>query len=227
MPARRSIKSYVSRQGRLTKAQADAVARHWDEFGIEYRNEPLDLAAAFGRTAPTVLDVGSGMGEATLALAQAHPDNNYLAVEVHKPGIGRLLHGVARHGLANVRVVNHDVVDVVARRLPEQSLAAAYIHFPDPWPKKRHHKRRLVSPGFVRALTPRLGFEARLYLATDSQDLAEHMLAVCDAEPALINLAGRGRFCPRPHWRPLTKFEQRGLAQGNPAWNLAYCRSLD
>ncbi len=220
------VKSYVLRQGRLTKAQAAAIDRHWDEFGIDYREETLDLDEVFGRVAPRVLDIGTGMGETTLRLAQQHPDNDYLAVEVHRPGIGRLLYGIAEQALSNIRIINHDIVDVVNRQLPEESLTSVYIHFPDPWPKKRHHKRRLAQPGFINRLTTLMSTEGQLYLATDSEDLAEFMLAVCDAEPGLVNQAGHGNFAPRPLWRPLTRFEQRALDLNNRIWELIYCRRI-
>ena len=227
MPFKHSVKSYVLRQSRLTKAQAAAIDRYWVDFGIDYRDETLDLHALFNREAPRALDIGTGMGETTLRLARANPEIDYLAVEVHRPGIGRLLYGVAEHGLTNIRVINHDIVDVVNRQIPEQSMASIYIHFPDPWPKKRHHKRRLVQPGFINKLTTRMKLEGQLYLATDSRNLAEYMLAVCDAEAGLINLAGYGKFSPRPLWRPLTKFEQRGLNLNNRSWELIYCRRIN
>ncbi len=226
MSDKRSVKSYVLRQGRLTKAQANAIDRHWTEFGVEYRDEPLDLDALFKRYAPRVLDIGSGMGEAILNLARENPEIDYLAVEVHRPGIGRLLYGIVEYGLGNIRVINHDAVDVVNRQLPEESMTSIYIHFPDPWPKKRHHKRRLVQPDFINKLVTRMNTGGQLYLATDAPDLAESMLGVCDAEPGLINLAGSGNYSPRPLWRPLTKFEQRGLDLDNRVWELIYCRRI-
>ena len=226
MAGKRSVKSYALRQGRLTRAQARAIDRHWGDFGVDYRDETLDLDELFGRDAPRILDIGSGMGETTLQLAREHPDNDYLAVEVHRPGIGRLLYGVAENGLGNIRVINHDAVDVVNRQLPEESLTSVYIHFPDPWPKKRHHKRRLIQPGFINRLTALMKSEGQLYLATDSPDLAEYMLAVCDADPGLINQAGCGNFAPRPLWRPLTKFEQRALDLNHEVWELIYSRHI-
>lgn len=226
MAGKRSVKSYVLRQGRLTRAQARAIDSHWGEFGIDYRDEILDLDELFGRDAPRILDIGTGMGETTLELARANPDNDYVAVEVHRPGIGRLLYGIAENELRNIRAINHDAVDVVNRQLPEESLTSVYIHFPDPWPKKRHHKRRLIQPGFINRLTALMKSEGQLYLATDSPDLAEYMLAVCDAAPGLINQAGRGNFAPRPLWRPLTKFEQRALDLNHGVWELIYCRHI-
>ena len=226
MAEKRAVKSYVLRQGRLTKAQAGAIDRYWGEFGVDYRDETLDLDELFGRDAPRVLDIGTGMGETTLELARENPENDYLAVEVHRPGVGRLLYGIAEYGLRNIRVISRDAVDVVNRQVPEGSLSSIYINFPDPWPKKRHHKRRLIQPGFINRLTALMKSEGQLYLATDSADLAQYMLAVCDAEPGLVNLAGRGNFAPRPRWRPLTKFEQRALDLGHRVRELIYCRQI-
>ncbi len=219
------VRSYVLRQGRLTKAQAKAIEQYWAKFGIDYHNEELELHRIFNRAAPKILDIGTGTGETTLMLAGENPENDYLAVEVHRPGIGRLLRGIVERELTNIRIINHDVVDIVNHQIPDQSLSSVYIHFPDPWPKKRHHKRRLVNPGFINKLATKMKFEATLYLATDSQELAERMLSVCDGEPGLINLAGPGNFSPRPEWRPLTKFEHRGLNLNNRIWDLIYCRA--
>ena len=226
MSEKRSVKSYVLRQGRLTKAQSGAIDRYWDVFGVDYREEPLDLDTLFERYAPRVLDIGSGMGETILSLARENPQIDYLAVEVHRPGIGRLLYEIAEYELSNIRVIHHDAVDVVNRQIPEESMTSIYIHFPDPWPKTRHHKRRLVQPEFINTLMTRMKTEGQLFLATDSMDLAEHMLGVCDAEPALMNLAGYGNYSPRPLWRPLTKFEQRGLNLDHRVWELIYCRCI-
>ncbi len=199
------------RQGRLTKAQGRAIEQHWREFGVEHTKAPLDLDAIFQRTAPRMLDIGSGMGEVVLALAKAHPENDYLAVEVHRPGIGRLLGMIAEHGISNIRIIHQDIVNVIDGQIPDQSLSAVYIHFPDPWPKRRHHKRRLVNAPFIRQLALKMRLGARLYLATDCQGLAEYMLAVCNEEPSLLNCAGSRGFSPRPAWRPVSRFERRGL----------------
>ena len=226
MSGQRTVRSYVLRQGRLTKAQAGAIDRYWGEFGVDFHEQTLDLNQLFGRMAPVALDIGAGMGETILALARENPENDYLAVEVHSPGIGRLLRGIVKFGLSNIRIINHDVVEVANRQLPAESLGAIYINFPDPWPKKRHHKRRLVQPDFISRLVTLMKTEGQLYLATDSQDLAEHILAVCDAEPGLINQAGPGNFAPRPLWRPLTKFEQRAQQLNHRVWELIYCRRV-
>lgn len=202
-----------------------ALERYGPLFVIPFTRERLDLDAAFGRTAPRILDIGSGMGETTVALAAANPGNDYLAVEVHRPGVGSLLRLMAERELTNIRVIQHDVVEVLRWQIPDESLEAVYIFFPDPWPKKRHHKRRLVNPHFLEILVPRLKAHGRVFLATDWEDLAMYLLEVCDAFPGLENLAGRGNFAPRPAWRPPTKFERRGLRQGFATFDLVYARS--
>jgi tRNA (guanine-N7-)-methyltransferase len=220
---RRVIRSYVLREGRLTSGQARALEQHWPAYGIDFSRQPLDLDACFGRRAPRVLDIGSGNGDSTLALAARCPENDYLAVEVHRPGVGNLLRRAARAGLRNVRVIRHDAVEVLQYQIPDNSLDEVHILFPDPWPKKKHHKRRLVSTAFLELLLPKLKNHARLYLATDWPDLAEHMLEVCDAFPGLRNLAGRGRYAPRPLWRYRTRFEQRGEKREHQVYDLIYC----
>jgi len=219
----RGIKSYVLRQGRLTDAQANALDNFWVNYGIDYRAKLIRPEQYFHRHASLILDIGSGMGETLVQLASNHPENNYLAIEVHKPGVGSLIKNAIQHDLANIRVINHDVIDVLKHQLPDNSLEQVYIFFPDPWPKKRHHKRRLVNPEFLSLLKPKLKAHARLFLATDWQDLAEHMLAVCDQDPALINIAGRGHYTPRPVWRPITKFENRGIKLEHGVWDMCYC----
>lgn len=222
-PHHRIIRSYVLREGRLTSGQARALEKHWPAFGIDFSKQILDLDACFGRRAPKILDIGSGNGDSVLELARRFPENDYLAVEVHRPGVGNLLRRAAEEGCRNIRVIRHDVVEVLRSQIPDNSLDEVHILFPDPWPKKRHHKRRLVSNRFLRLLHPKLKKHARLYLATDWQDLAEHMLEVCDAFSGLINLAGKGHFSPRPLWRYRTKFEQRGEKLEHPVYDLIYC----
>ena len=219
----RPVRSYVLRQGRITPAQERAIAQHWQTFGIDYQPEPLDLDQAFGRTAPKILEIGAGMGENTIALARSRRENDYLVLEVHRPGIGRLIRELAALRLFNVRVICHDAVDVLEHQISDQTLEQILVFFPDPWPKKRHHKRRLIQPEFISLLSRKLQDHGRIFLATDWQDLAEHMLNTCDASPHLENLAGKGHFSPRPKWRPLTKFEQRGQRLQHQVWDLVYC----
>ncbi|MBI2992764.1 MAG: tRNA (guanosine(46)-N7)-methyltransferase TrmB [Gammaproteobacteria bacterium] len=218
------VRSYAIR-GRITSAQKEALYRHWHDFGIDYSPELLILDRVFGRAAPRILEVGSGMGDCTAALADRYRENDYLAVEVHRPGVGSLLRHAVSLGLSNVRIISHDVMDVLRDQLPERSLDEVYIFFPDPWPKKRHHKRRLVNVRFLDLLVPRMKDNARLFLATDLADLAGDMLRVCDAHAGLVNLAGKGNFAPRPAWRPATKFERRGKRGNQPAWELCFARA--
>lgn len=222
---RRPVRSFVLRQGRLTPAQARALAQHGDRYllALPADNEPaLDLDAVFDRRAPRVLEIGFGNGDALLATASAEPDKDFIGIEVHGPGVGRLLKNAAEAGTGNLRVVQHDAVEVLEHALPPASLDEIRVFFPDPWPKKKHHKRRLIQPGFVALLHSRLRPGGRLHLATDWPPYAEHMLAVLSAAPGLRNLAGNGGFVPRPESRPLTHFEQRGLKLGHPVFDLLF-----
>jgi tRNA (guanine-N7-)-methyltransferase len=216
------IRSFVLRQGRVSSAQARYHETMMPTVGIPYRPEVLDLAAAFGRIAPTVLEIGFGMGETTAAIAAAQGETNYLGLEVHTPGVGSLLKLIAEGGLTNVRVIQHDAVEVARDMIPPASLAGIHVFFPDPWPKKRHHKRRLIQPPFVALLASRLAPGGYFHCATDWQEYAEQMLAVLAAEPLLENTATG--FAPRPGYRPLTKFEQRGLRLGHGVWDVVFRR---
>lgn len=218
----RKIRSYVLREGRLTRGQAHALKKYWPVFGIDKSDRKLDLNRIFGRAAPKILDIGTGMGEGTVAFAKTHPENDYLAVEVHRPGIGSLFRQAAEDELSNIRVINRDIVEVLEHQIPEQSLDEVYIFFPDPWPKKKHHKRRLINSAFLSLLYPKLKSHARLYIATDWRELADYILNACDGYPGLGNLAGKGYFAPRPVWRPLTKFERRGKNLKHPTWDMVY-----
>jgi tRNA (guanine-N7-)-methyltransferase len=220
---RRPIRSFVLRQGRMSNAQKRAHGTLLSRFGIAYAPQPLDLDAAFGRRAPTILEIGFGMGETTARIAAAHPQVNYLGVEVHSPGVGSLLKQLDERGLTNVRIVQHDAMDVVEHMLASASLDAVFVFFPDPWPKKRHHKRRLVQPAFVHALALRLKPQGVLHLATDWHDYAVQMLEVLRGEALLCNTADD--YAPRPEYRPLTKFEQRGLRLGHGVWDLVFRRA--
>ena len=217
---RRSIRSYVLRQGRVSDAQRRAVDELLPRFGVPYQREPLDLDRLFGRRAPRILEIGFGMGETTAAIAQSHPENDYLGIEVHTPGVGALLKRIAELGLANLRIVQHDAVEVLEHMLAPASLDGVHLFFPDPWPKKRHHKRRLVQPAFAALLASRMKPGAYLHAATDWEDYAVQMLEVLHAEPALANTAAG--FAERPSTRPETKFEQRGLKLGHRVWDLVF-----
>lgn len=214
------IRSFVLRQGRVSNAQRRAVDTLSSVYGIAYAPGALDFERIFGRRAPTILEIGFGMGETTALIAQAHPENNYLGIEVHTPGVGSLLKLIAENALGNLRLVQHDAVEVLEHMIPEGSLAGAHIFFPDPWPKKRHHKRRLIQPAFVALLASRLAPGAYLHAATDWQEYAEQILAVLAAEPTLANTASG--FAPRPDYRPQTKFESRGLKLGHGVWDIVF-----
>ena len=218
----RAIRSYVLRQGRMSPAQQRACDTLLPRWGVDYRPAPLDFARVFGRRAPVTLEIGFGMGETTAAIAAAQPEVDFLGVEVHLPGVGALLRQVEAHGLANVRVVRHDAVEVVDAMIAPASLAAIHVYFPDPWPKKRHHKRRLLSAAFVHALAQRLTPGGYLHVATDWAPYADEVLATLAAEPLLANsVAG---FAPVPPWRPQTKFELRGRKLGHDVFDLVFRR---
>jgi len=218
----RQIRSYVLRQGRTTPAPQRALDELFDRYGIAFRDAPLDAAAVFGRHAPLVLEIGSGMGETTAAIAQAEPGTDFIAVEVHAPGVGSLLRKIQALDLRNLRVVRHDAVEVLARMIPDGALAGIHLFFPDPWPKKRHHKRRLVQPAFAALAARKLAPGGTLHAATDWPEYAEQMLAALGAEPLLENTAAG--YAARPARRPLTKFEQRGLVQGHAVRDLVFRR---
>ena len=216
----RAIRSFVLRTGRITAGQARALAEHGPRFILPFRSEPLDFAAAFGRDAPTVLEIGFGMGEATAQIAAALPDRNFLCCEVHDPGVGALIMRIHDQGLANVRIVQHDAVEVLRFMVPPASLAGVHVFFPDPWHKKRHHKRRLIQPPLVALLVWRLQVGGTIHCATDWEPYAQQMLEVLMAHSELENTANG--FAPRPHYRPLTKFENRGLKLGHGVWDLVF-----
>lgn len=218
----RPIRSFVLRQGRFSPAQRDAYDTLLPRFGVPFSLEPIDLTAVFGRANPKFLEIGFGMGETTVAIAAAHPGHDFLAVDVHAPGVGGLLKLIAQQGLANVRVVRHDAVEVVEKMIPPGALAGVHIFFPDPWPKKRHHKRRLLKPAFVRTIAERLADGGYIHVATDWADYAVEILAIFRAETLLVNTAQE--YAPRPAYRPVTKFERRGLAHGHGVWDVVFLR---
>jgi len=219
---RRPVRSFVLRQGRLSAAQARACEALLPVLGVPYAPRVLDLVALFGRPAPKILEIGFGMGETTTAVAAAHPETDFLGVEVHLPGVGSLLRRAADQGLTNVRVIRHDAVEVVRDMIAPGALAGIHVFFPDPWPKKRHHKRRLIQAPLVRLLAERLRPGGHLHVATDWLDYAEQILAVLSAQPLLVNTASG--FAPRPQWRPETKFEARGRRLGHPVQDIVFRR---
>ncbi|MCC7327933.1 MAG: tRNA (guanosine(46)-N7)-methyltransferase TrmB [Burkholderiales bacterium] len=222
-PAPRPVRSFVLRQGRLSPAQERALIELLPRYGIEYTGAPLDLVQVFGRRSGVVLEIGFGMGETTAAIALAHPDRDFLGLEVHAPGVGALLKLVAAHSLSNVRVIHHDATEVVTHAIPTASLAGIHVYFPDPWPKKRHHKRRLLQAPFVHQLATRLLAGGYLHAATDWEDYAQQMLATFAAEPLLANTTDG--FAARPTWRPETKFEARGRRLGHEVFDLVFVRN--
>lgn len=219
-PPERLIRSYVLRQGRVSNAQRRAHDTLLPRYGIAWNETTIDLDAAFGRAAPRILEIGCGMGETTVAIAAAHPQQDYIGIEVHTPGVGSLLKQIDELGLGNVRVIQHDAVAVLQTMIPPASLNGIHIFFPDPWPKKRQQKRRLIQPPFVALAASRLKPGAYLHTATDWQEYAEQMLAVLGAEPVLANTATA--YAERPAYRPQTKFETRGLKLGHGVWDLVF-----
>jgi tRNA (guanine-N7-)-methyltransferase len=220
VPHPRGIRSYVRRAGRTTAGQAKALGALGPRFLLPYQSSPVDLAQVFGRAAPTILEIGFGMGEATAHIAELMPEKNFLCCEVHPPGVGALLKRIGEQGLANIRIVEHDAVEVLDHMLAAESLAGVHIFFPDPWHKARHNKRRLVQPHFIARLLPRLQHGGYLHCATDWEPYAQQMLEVLTVEPRLQNTANG--FAERPQYRPLTKFENRGLRLGHGVWDVVF-----
>ncbi|MGA7951695.1 MAG: tRNA (guanosine(46)-N7)-methyltransferase TrmB [Thiobacillaceae bacterium] len=206
----------------MGSGQQKALAELGPRFVLPYTPTPIDLDQVFGRTAPRILEIGFGMGQTTAEIAAAHPGQDYLGVEVHTPGVGSLLRQIGERELNNVRIIQHDAVEVLANMIPNAALAGVHVYFPDPWPKKRHHKRRLIQPDLVHLLAQKLAPGGCLHCATDWQDYAIQMLQVLSAEPLLANTAEG--YAPRPQWRPLTRFEQRGLRLGHGVWDLLFRR---
>ncbi len=221
----RPIKSFVLRAGRSGSGQQRALQELGPRFVLPYAAALLDSTAAFGRAAPLVLEIGFGMGQATAQVAQAQPQTNFLGVEVHPPGVGALLKLMGEQQFTNIRIVQHDAVEVLTDMLAPDSLAGVHIWFPDPWHKKRHHKRRLIQPALLSLLVSRLQPGGYLHLATDWQPYAEQMLEVLDGDKQLVNSQAAGGYAPRPETRPLTKFEVRGQRLGHGVWDLIYRRA--
>ena len=220
-----AIRSFVLRQGRISNAQQRACETLLPRHGILYRPGLLDLNQIFGRQAPKILEIGFGMGESTAAIAQAHPENDYLGIEVHAPGVGSLLNRIEQYGLTNLRIIQHDAVEVIRHMPPIDHWQGIHIFFPDPWPKARHHKRRLIQAPLVARLCDLLQPDGYIHVATDWEDYAAQILQTLSHQPQLINSATD--YAPRPDYRPLTKFEQRGIKLGHRVWDMIFYKKSE
>ncbi len=220
----RTIQSFVKREGRITRGQQRALDELWPAYGMT-PGLPVDFDALFGRTAPRTLEIGFGNGEALADIAGQQPEHDFIGIEVHRPGVGHLLQLLEKRGINNVRIYNTDAVKVLTDCIPDNSLDRLLLFFPDPWHKKRHHKRRIVQPGFVQLIARKLRHGGIFHMATDWQDYAEHALAVLQASDAFSNCAGDGNYSAKPEYRPLTKFELRGQRLGHGVWDLLFERS--
>ena len=218
------IRSFVLRQGRLTPSQQKALDNHWQEFGIDFSEKILDLETLFGNSAPITLEIGFGNGESLLEQTRNNPERNFLGIEVHTPGIGRLIHGAHQAGINNLLVMRHDAVEVLNHQIPENSLDRVQLFFPDPWHKKRHHKRRILKNNFVESIRKHLRIGGHFHMATDWQSYAEHMRETMDQQSSFFNTAGEALFVSAESLRPETKFERRGLKLGHGVWDMVYQR---
>jgi tRNA (guanine-N7-)-methyltransferase len=220
----RKIRSFVKREGRLTKGQAYAMENLYPVYHVDLTSDFIDFQNCFKQHLPVILEIGFGMGDSLVEMAESNPQYNYLGIEVHRPGIGALLLNVNERSLKNIRVINHDAVEVITHHIADQSLAGVQIFFPDPWHKKRHHKRRIIQPDFIALLHQKLQLDGFIHLATDWQAYAEHMLTVMQAASGFKNCASKD-YLPRPLSRPLTKFEKRGQRLGHGVWDLKYLKT--
>lgn len=220
----RQIRSFVRRQGRFTKAQEFALENYWPQMGIDYQPEPMNIAAIFGREAPTILEIGFGMGASLVEMAKANPEKNFLGIEVHAPGVGACLQSAHEAQLSNLKVMCHDAIEVLDNMLPEASLDGVQLFFPDPWHKARHHKRRIVQVSFAEKIRSKLKIGGIFHMATDWENYAEHMLEVMQSLSEFENLSQDNNYVPRPDFRPLTKFELRGHRLGHGVWDLMFKR---
>jgi len=217
------IRSFIRRQGRITQGQQLALECHWDRYCLD-PDADYDFNQVFGRAAPLIVEIGFGTGDSLAKMAAANPDNDYIGIEVHKPGVGHLMLLLDQQGLTNVRIYCHDAIDIIEHKVADNSLAGVHLFFPDPWPKKKHHKRRIVRPSFVELLARKLQPNGYFHAATDWQNYAEHMLEILSAGAGLGNTSQTGDYCERPEYRPLTRFEQRGLRLGHGVWDLIFRR---
>lgn len=220
----RRIRSFVLRTGRMTEGQKRAYDLHWPSKGLELGGGMLDMAAVFGREAPVVLEIGFGMGDSLASMAAAAPEMDFIGIEVHSPGVGRLMHLIDEAGLSNLRAYCCDAVEVLEQCIPDGSLQRVQIYFPDPWHKKKHHKRRLIQAEFVQLLRRKLRVGGVIHLATDWENYAEHMMVVMSSAEGFVNQVGESEYSPRPEYRPVTKFEKRGERLGHGVWDLLFER---
>ncbi|MCE2596257.1 tRNA (guanosine(46)-N7)-methyltransferase TrmB [Motilimonas cestriensis] len=218
----RRIRSFVKREGRMTQRQSNAKEQYLPTMGLTYEKKLLDLDAVFGRQAPRVLEVGFGMGKSLVEMAKNNPDYDYIGIEVHGPGVGACLADAAEAGITNLRVFEHDAVEVLADMIPDNSLSTFQLYFPDPWHKARHHKRRIVQPEFLACIHQKLVAGGIIHMATDWENYAEHMLLELTEAPGFENTSETQDYVPRPDWRPLTKFESRGHRLGHGVWDLIF-----
>ena len=219
----RKIRSFVKREGRMTNRQQTATDTLWASMGVDYKEEPIDFCEIFGRDAPVVLEIGFGMGKSLVEMAKNAPEKNFLGIEVHGPGVGACLADAGEAGLTNLRVMNHDAVEVLEFMIPDNSLSTFQLYFPDPWHKARHNKRRIVQQSFMERMSKKLVVGGIIHMATDWENYAEHMLEVLNAAEGLKNSC-ESDYSPRPDWRPLTKFENRGHRLGHGVWDLIFER---
>ncbi len=219
----RRIRSFVRREGRITPGQQRALQECWPRYGLE-ADARLDLAQVFGRDAPRTLEIGFGNGASLATMAAQQPQHDFIGIEVHRPGVGHLLQLIEEQGLGNLRLMREDAVQVLQHCIADDSLDRVLLFFPDPWHKKRHHKRRIVQPDFIELLASKIRHGGRLHMATDWEDYAQHMVEVMSGSTAFRNCAASGAFVPRPEYRPVTKFEQRGQRLGHGVWDLLYER---
>lgn len=215
------ILSFIRRQGRITQGQQLALDNHWDQYGLDPEIS-YDFNQVFGRIAPLIVEIGFGTGDSLANMAAANPDNNYIGIEVHKPGVGHLMLLLDQQGLTNVRIYCHDAIDIIENKIADHSLTGVHLFFPDPWPKQKHHKRRIVRPSFVDLLSKKLQPGGYFHAATDWQNYAENMLKILSTGVGISNTSSDGDYCERPDYRPLTRFEQRGIRLGHGVWDLIF-----
>ncbi|SIQ46278.1 tRNA (guanosine(46)-N7)-methyltransferase TrmB [Marinobacterium stanieri] len=221
----RRIRSFVVRAGRMTEGQQRAMDENWPKYGLELKDGMINPADVFGREAPLVLEIGFGMGDSLIEMARQAPEKNFIGIEVHPPGVGRLLSRAVEAGLTNIRVYCDDAVEVLEQCIPDESLETLQLFFPDPWHKKRHHKRRIVQPEFAQKIRQKLAVGGCFHMATDWENYAEHMMEVMSAAEGYRNRQGEGEYAPQPEWRPVTKFQQRGERLGHGVWDLMFERT--